>query len=153
MSSYVNFYLRINDLFVPIGSYSRNSKMYQTMYHYCPYGKIKALTKENLYEIINNDLETRIQNIKDFRAADEKRCEMIMQANNTLEEKMEAISDIMSGFDEMDTDIEELSFSADTLRVFSNIIEEFSYNNQFSNDYNHYLYAGIEADGTLENII
>ena len=152
MSSYVNFYLRINDLFVPIGSYSRSSEMYQTMYHYCPYGKIKALTKENLYEVIN-DLETRAQRIKDFRAADEKRCDMIMQANNALEEKMEAISDIMSGFNEMDTNIKEVSFSVDTLRVFSNMIEEFSYNNKFSNDYNHYLYAGIEADGTLENII
>ena len=90
MSSYVNFYLRINDLFVPIGSYSRSSEMYQTMYHYCPYGKIKALTKENLYEVIN-DLETRAQRIKDFRAADEKRCDMIMQANNALEEKMEDV--------------------------------------------------------------
>lgn len=152
MSSYVNFYLRINDLFVPIGSYSRSSEMYQIMDHYCPYGKIKPLTKDSLYKIIN-DLEDRKQKIKDFRIANEKRCDMIMQANNTIEEKMEAISSIMSGFNDMDTDIEELSFSADTLRVFSNMIEEFSYNNKFSNDCNHYLYAGIEADGTLENII
>ena len=152
MSSYVNFYLRINDLFVPVGSYSRSSEMYQIMYHYCPYGKIKALTQENIYEVIN-DLESKVQKIKDSRAVGEKRCEMIMQANNTLEEKIKAISDIMSIFNEMDIDIEELSFSTDTLRVFSNMIEEFSYDNKFSNDYNHYLYAGIEAEGTLENII
>ncbi len=154
MSSYVNFYLRVNDSFAPLGSYSRSSEMYQAMQARCPYEKIAALTSNDLLDIIHG-FEDKINHMKEVRKADEKRCELIMQANNPLDEKLQAVDDIESNFADMDDFIEELQFAADTLRVFRNMIEEFKYtdsSNKFSNDFNHYIYAGIEATGDLESV-
>ena len=154
MSSYVNFYLRVNDSFAPIGSYSRSSEMYQVMNYYCPYGKIWAFTPGKLLDIIK-EFTNKANRMKEERKEDEKRCEMIMQANNPLNEKMEAVYEIESNFEEMDLSIQELEFAADTLRVFYNMIDDFRYcgsSGTFSNDYNHYIYAGVEALGSLENV-
>lgn len=150
MSSYVNFYLRVNDSFAPIGSYSRSSEMYQMMQTRCPYEKIAALTSSDLLDVIH-EFENKINRMKEVRKADEKRCEMIMQANNSLDEKLQAIEDIESNFTDMDDYIEENQFAADTLRVFCHMIDEFRYTD-FSNDFNHCIYAGIEAAGDLESV-
>ena len=152
MSSYVNFYLRVNDSFAPIGSWSRSSELYQAMQNRCPYEKICAFDGADLMDIVR-DLEDKISRMKKVRESDEKRCQMIMQANNSIDEKMEAINEIESNFDEMDSFIEEVQFAADTLRVFYNMIDDFKFSDgKFSNDCDHYIYAGIEACGNLESV-
>ena len=153
MSSYVNFYLRVNDSFAPIGSWSRSSELYRAMEDYCPYEKLCAFDSATLMDVIHN-LEDKIDRMKEMRKFDENRCQMIMQANNSIDEKLEAIYNIESNFEEIDSSIEETAFAADTLRVFYNMIEDFRFSDdgKFSNDYNHYVYAGIEANGDLESI-
>ncbi len=155
MSSYANFYLRMNDSFAPIGCYSRNSEIYKAVDDFCFYGQIRAFTIEKLNEIINN-LESKINNIRKQDKIDEQHCQMIMQAaNNSIEAKMEAIYNIESNREERNEYVEELEFAADTFRVFLNMIDDFKYsslNQNFSNDSNHYIYVGIEACGDLGSI-
>jgi len=147
MSSYISFFVRVNDTFAPIGSWSRNSEMYQAMQDWCPYEKIRAFSFNDLMNVVK-ELEDKA------READEKRCQMIMQANNSVEEKMEAVNEIESNYEEMDSFIEEVQFAADTLRVFCNMIDDFKFAEiKFTNDYNHYIYAGIEVCGTLEEVV
>lgn len=156
MSTYLNFYLRVNNNFIPLGDYSRScSVMYNVVNNDVPYEKIRAITSEDLKGYINKLTEAagRIQKMKE---SDEKRIELIMNAANTpLEEKMEYVNEIQSNFMEMDELIKEYSFAADTLRVFLNMIDMFRYKDElyFDNDYNHYIYAGIEARGNMESIV
>ena len=154
MSSYVNFYLRINDNFAPIGSYSRSSSMYQAMSNVVPYEKIVALRPNQITEVIHN-LEESAARMRKVKENDRAMCDKIMNtANNSIEDKLSAIAEIESNFDEMDSYIEEVNFAADTLRVFLNMIDDFRYSDEcrFDNDYFHYIYAGIESYGRMEDV-
>lgn len=155
MSSYVNFYLRINENFAPIGSWSRSNQMYQVWQHILPYEKIMPLTYSRISDMIY-ELETSAARMKEAKTKDEASIKMIMDAANTsLEEKLNIVADIQSNFEDMDQYIDEINFTADTLRVFLNMIEDFKYSDEvvFDNDADHYIYAGIEAYGRIENII
>lgn len=154
MSSYVNFYLRINDNFTPIGSYSRSSSMYQAISNILPYEKIISLRPSQITEVIHN-LEESATKMKKIKENSQATCDKIMStANNSIEDKLSAIAEIESNFDDMDSYIEETNFAADTLRVFLNMIDDFRYSNDcgFDNDYFHYIYAGIESYGRMEDV-
>lgn len=155
MSSYVNFYLRINDNFAPIGNYSRSSVMYEVMRDVVPYDKIVALRSNQITEIIHN-LEKKMAKLKKDKENDQATCDKIMRiANNTIEEKLSAIAEIESNLDEMDSYIDEVNFTINTLQVFLNMIDDFRYRDDcgFDNDYFHYIYAGIESFGRIENVV
>ena len=152
MSSYVNFYLRVNDTFAPIGSYSRNNKMYEYMDCYCPYEKIRPFTVDDFIEIINS-LKDNKHNIKQARKTEKKHYTAIIQANNSVEEKLNALYESESSLKEMDKEIAEINFTINTLQIFCNMIDDFKYStSDFSNDYNHYIYAGIEACGDINSV-
>ena len=155
MSSYVNFYLRVNENFAPIGSWSRSNEIYQVMQYKVPYEKIRPLTSKEISSIIH-ELEDSAARIERAKAKDQESIKMIMDAANTsLDEKLEAVGQIESNFEEMDAYISEVNFAADTLRVFFNMIDDFKYSDElvFDNDYNHYIYAGIEAYGRMEDVV
>ena len=155
MSSYVNFYLRVNDKFAPIGSYSRSTEMYKAVSSQLPYEKIRALTAGDLMLYIR-DLENAADNVKIVCERDRSHISLIMNAENTsLDEKLDTVDDIEENCRECEDYISELMFAADTLRVFYNMIDEFKYYNEsgFTNDAEHYIYAGIEAYGNLESVV
>ena len=70
MSSYVHFFVRKNDVFAPIATYGRSSKIYYAFDQFAPYGKIRALTASNLrvadseYLDRAEDFENQIREIK-----------------------------------------------------------------------------------------
>ena len=153
MSSYVNFYLRVNDSFAPIGSYSRSNEMYQVVSRGVPYEKIVALKSRDITNFIKQ-LENSVEDVKKYYEKSKSRIPLIMNAENTsLDEKLATVAEIEQGFDAADEYISEITFAADTLRVFLNMIDDFKYSNSdFKNDADHYIYAGIEACGRLEDI-
>lgn len=155
MSSYVNFYLRINNNFAPIGSWSRSSQLYQHIHYNIPYEKIKPLTIEELEKIIY-ELDKDKQKFEKMKIEDEYRINRIMNAENTpLKDKLNAVADIESCFEDIDNTIKEYEYAIIALRIFGEMIDDFHYSSEitFDNDYNHYIYAGIEAYGRIENIV
>lgn len=153
MSSYVNFYLRINDLFISLGSWRRSSEMYQALRSESPYGKIRSFSYKDLLEIAT-DLNDKIDHLKEMKENDENQCQMILQANNSLDEKMEAINEIRNNSEEIDSIIKEVGITVATLHVFCDMIKEYKYNSvKLSNDCDHYVYVGIDANGDLESIV
>lgn len=155
MSSYVNFYLRMNNSFAPIGSYSRSNEIYQAIQHAVPYEKITPLTSRAFDEMIR-ELESKAQKMADAKKRDQERIALIMNAANTsLDEKLSAVAEIESNFADMDEYISDVNFAADTFRVFLNIIDDVRYsdNTYMDNDCDHYIYAGIEAYGRMEDVI
>ena len=154
MSSYLNFYARANNIFIPLGSYSRSSQMYQEINNSVPYEKIRAIKSQDLKDYINDlkESECRIQKMKQ---EDEQRIQLIMSAaNSSLQEKMEYVEEIQANFMEMDALIEEYVSAINTLQVYLDMIDQFRYSSMyFDNNYEHYIYAGVEANGDMESIV
>lgn len=154
MSSYVNFYLRVNDKFAPIGSWSRSSAMYRTWQGSMPYEKIRPITDEKLKYIIN-DFKDQISSLERHKADYEADISLIMNANNTpLEEKIDGVAAIREEISEINDEIEDFQYCISTMEVFCDMIEDYRYADdpKFDNDYNNYIYGGIEAFGRLEDI-
>jgi len=152
MSSYVNFYLRVNDVFAPIGSYSRNSEIYKAIEHYSIYGKIIPL-KYDMIKSILEDIEQSISNVQATIQKDNETCHLVMSSQNSLAEKLDTIHTIKDGIADAYKLIEELQFAYALFHIYEDILDEIEYGlKAVGTDSCHYIYFGIDACGTLEDI-
>ena len=62
MSQYVEFFVKRDDVFIPVGSYSRNNPMYQAL-DFAPYEKITLLDEGN-YNWGKEAFDREIENYK-----------------------------------------------------------------------------------------
>lgn len=154
MSSYANFYIRVNDKFAPIGTYSRSTDMYQNFYDILPYEKLVALTPLKLHDVI---LSTRkkISSFSEMINENQELRDQFLNAKNiSFEDKRIAVEEFNAGIRELEEEIENLQNVINYVRVLLNIIDDYKYSGiSFENDYEHYLYAGIEACGKMDEII
>ena len=152
MSQYVNFYLRVNNNFAPIGDYCRSSLIYKTFCDKLPYEKIirlTPLTLENLsyrLEAEQRDIVKRIQIL-------EQEIKDIWAANNSLEEKCELVAETRDLIEEMQEIIKEYDSAVSLIYTFIGMINTYRYSDvHFENDCEHYIYAGIESYGDIDSI-
>lgn len=154
MSQYLCVYLRVGDKFAPIGTYSRSTIMYQVFNHF-PYENIRAVRPTDLTKIMSHLREI----VEDYNKVLKKTLDsidMIINAANTpLEEKLETIDHYQDYAEEIKQIIQEAQDAMGIVSTYQDMIEAYHYSEaeeQFENDYFHYLYAGIEAHGTMENV-
>ena len=164
MSSYLNFYLRVNDNFIPVGSYSRSNEIYQEFRDIAPFEKIRAITEVDLDTGIF-DLTNKINKSKARVESCKEDIENILRANNTMEDKIGFINDTKEMIEEYKEIIAECEHWVAILDHFKDMIDEYRYAidypyededngvNKFTNDYNHYLYMGVEALGCIDSIV
>lgn len=154
MSSYANFYLRVNDKFAPIGTYSRPTDMYQNFYDILPYEKLVVLTPLKLHDII---LSTRkkIHSFSEMIKENQELRDQFLNAKNiSFEDKRIAVEEFNTAIHESEEEIDNLQNVINYVRVLLNIIDDYRYSGiSFENDYEHYLYAGIEACGDMDEIL
>lgn len=154
MSSYANFYLRVNDKFAPIGTYSRSTDMYQNFYDILPYEKLVVLTPLKLHDII---LSTRkkIHSFSEMIKENQELRDQFLNAKNiSFEDKRIAVEEFNTAIHESEKEIDNLQNVINYVRVLLNIIDDYRYSGiSFENDYEHYLYAGIEACGDMDEIL
>lgn len=151
MSQYINFFIKTkhNDV-VPLGEYSRSSEIYQAAKEYAPYERSTFLTEEILNCILSG-INEKINDYNNMLAANESRKADILAANNSLEEKMEELSYIYNGEDEIK---EELRYNKHAKSFFSflqGIIDEAEGTKFYSDpnrhiDHTKYIRFGIECD-------
>ena len=150
MSSYVHFFVRKNDVFAPIATYGRSSKIYYAFDQFAPYGKIRALTASNLrvadseYLDRAETFENQIREIKD-------RIQLIASFNNDLEDKLRAIEGEESFIAEIKADAEETAAAHMFIGFLRDIIAEVEYGSKYDPD--NYLYVGIDCgdeDGEVD---
>ena len=153
MSSYVNFYVRVDEKFAPVGSWSRSGKIYQALERRVPYEKIMNMTSDGLERVINS-LELEKKEVEEYIAAKQSKITMIMNEENTpLNEKLEAVESVVGYVNEAKEEIKDYEYAINILNGFTVMIEDYRWsNNQFSNDGDHYLYVGIDGRGTLEDV-
>ena len=152
MSMYVNFYLKSRDgKFNPIGSFSRNSEIYQTIYMGLPYEKVKPITESNLSRAVG-ELESKIiaanKQIEDYWQIIN---EQIPKWNNPVSEKIESIANYREAIKEKEQEIDEYRFAIGYFNSLIAIIDDIGYCDEYNKD--GYIYAGVEAgdeDGNVE---
>lgn len=151
MSAYIQFFVRNENAFMPIGVYSRNNTIYAYFDEYTPWEKIKPVSRGLLNKVrddINEDLAT-IQKRYD-RAKEMK--EWIATLNNSLEEKMEYIENTEEVLSECCEAIEQLTYTKHYLNFLDDVIESVEYEEHI--DHKNYLYVGIEVGNpTVDDIV
>lgn len=152
MSMYVNFYLKSRDgKFNPIGSFSRNSEIYQAIYQGLPYEKVKPITESYLSEAVD-ELERRVlatnKQIEDYWQIIN---EQIPKWNNPISEKMESIANYREAIEEKEQEIDEYRFAIGYFNSLIAIIDDIGYRDEYDKD--RYIYAGVEVsdeDGDIK---
>ena len=150
MSQYVNFFIRkqIKDetTFIPIGSFSRSSHIYQAITN-APYEKIRPLKYEELNDIIRElhaskrEYEDNIKNIENTIT------NTIPSFNNSIEEKMQEIQEQRGYIADISEDIVDIQFSIGYFRALQEIIYD---NSNSSSSRDDIIYYGVEIGSPTE---
>lgn len=149
MSAYIQFFIRHEDTFLPIGVFSRNNAIYQVFDGIAVWEKIRPIG-----EPILNDAE---KIVKEFISVSEKALaraneekSAIVVFNNTVEEKLQSINEYNSYIAEIKEDIKGLEAAQQYLWFLRDILEAIK-GTGFNKD--PYLYVGIEVEGKVEELI
>lgn len=155
MSQYVNFFLRCEDKFIPLFSFSRNSYLYGAFHTDAPYGKISAITSESLknaQKILLDTIETYQGRMASY--VEEQR--LIPSFNNSVEEKLIGLRDMDELISNVRDEMEELNAALGYCSVMDDILETAKYGEKVpvsTYNENSLLYCGIEiATPTLDDI-
>lgn len=139
MSQYLNFFARHNKEFVPIADYSRSTKVYSEVN--APYEKIRTIDETELRTIAERLRAGKIFAKTQIEAINRK-LKLISSANNSLEEKLDAIDSELEVIEEYEDDIQALDRYATELDFIANMA--------YDND----IFVGIEVgDPTKKDII
>lgn len=155
MSQYINFYLRVNDKFVSLGSFSSHNAVYTALSDRVPYEKITAINKDILDAgIAELDKEKEINNT--YLKKNAETMALVATFNNSVSEKMEEIDSLSHEKVELEIENRQIDVAIVYFAFLKDIIEDYEYDYKhdkgFYNDATEYIYAGIEATGDMESI-
>lgn len=91
MSQYIHFFTRVNNIFIPISTFPRDSAVYH-VFSAAPYEKIEKLTLDDIKraaDALENDCRYWDEQLQ----KNEHRKNIIATFNNSAEEKLKAIED------------------------------------------------------------
>ena len=149
MSAYIQFFIRHEDTFLPIGTFNRNNAIYQVFDGIAVWEKIRPIG-----EPILNDAEKIVKEFigvseKALARANEEKSAIVV-FNNTVEEKLQSINEYNSYIAEIKEDIKGLEAAQQYLWFLRDILESIK-----CTDFNKqpYLYVGIEVEGKIEELI
>ena len=140
MSSYVYFYLKKDDTWAMLASYSRNTAQYKAIEHEVPYGELVPLKPRIMSEIFAN-LSEELQSAKECKERNLKEIDTIAGMPNPVEEKLEAIYQCRSSIEWAEEEIESLS----VVRQFYSAMDEIIDTGNWRYKTDDYVWAGIEA--------
>lgn len=152
MSSYVNFFIRTNDVFIPIASYSRSTRVYK-IFEGMPYEKVAAISASRLKELSFEAQESTNYINRQIEKC-HRRKEIIATFNNTVDEKYEMICDIEREAEDWQYEKRETEAAEDFIQFLRSMIDEIQYNedkkvSEHIRDCDHYIYCGIEVSANL----
>ena len=142
MSEYMTFVVRKGDVFTPIYTCTRSSEVFQDMKSVAEYGFLTEVHKDELVGRIEHEKAYARDLEKDVEAIESNK-RLVAGWDNSIEDKMEALSQYDLARQEIRDRIEEARITATKLQFLYDIAEEL----EFFKDYTKKesgLYAGIE---------
>lgn len=150
---HINIYLRANDTFIPIGSYIEGTPIFNILNNYAPDLKLAALISQDFITFTNDAIE-RIEADKVSEEEERKTISTIMNSNNAIREKLKLIDEIEANIKNYENEINQLEYAKCIFSQFFgmiNLLEESGL--YFDNDADHYIYFGVDAIGSMENVL
>lgn len=153
MSQYTQFFIKTNDnIFYPIGTFSRNDARAAAINDILPYESIRPLTKSDCVEVID-DLEKELEAYKDSKRKYNNQIEWLKTATGNLDERLDRITEYFGYIKEID---EEMPYIYDAIGFYKGIMEiideaemDEKYGEGVEYGFNlkgdSYVYAGIEV--------
>ena len=144
MSAYIQFFIKVDGKFITIAEYSRSNMLYQVGSEAgAPWEKIR-LVSDNFKGYVRTLLKDQIEGYQASIKHYEELCATIAEMNNSVVEKMEALSDVRVDREEVE----------DELRHAEDMLADFNFMCRMAEDYNYPFYVGIEVgDPTEEDVI
>ena len=147
MSSYISFYLKVEDKYCTLGFYSRNCSEYRFFKDFVPYEKVGPLTLEKLADV-KEDVEFSIENKRKSIIRYSNDIELIKTFNNPVEDKMKLIENHLSTIEEIKEDLEADVSCLAFIHFLTNILTDIDYDvyaKSHGIKADNYLWAGIEV--------
>jgi len=158
MSCYTCFFIRRENDFVPIGSFSRNHSTARAFsdYHFeAPWEKISALTAKDIQEVIAGVMENKQFDLNTIDKYEKKIAE-IKSMDASLSERMEMIDEYRGYIEEVRDDYEEWDYAHNFLSFLLGILDEVRYSGYDEDkkyDVDNYIYFGLEIGHPTVNDI
>lgn len=143
MSSYLHFFLRDGDKFLPLATYGRGSQLYQIFDDAAPYAKIAPVTV-HILDRIKDDARSSIERSRAEISRIEDRIKLIGTFTNSVEEKLEFIHEEDDFLTEAREDIEEKNMAMTFISFLYDILDEARYGEE-GIDSESYVYMGVEC--------
>ena len=153
MSSYINFYLKVEDKYCPLWNYSRNSSEYYFFKSAVPYGEIKPITLESL-KGIKEDINFAIKNVEEHIENNYIKIDMIKTFNNSVEDKINQINDYLEFIEEEKETLKDYTDCINFVYRLIDMLDSIEYDpyaEKHGITKDNYLWVGIEA-GPNEDI-
>ena len=142
MSEYMTFVVRKGDIFTPIYTCVHSSEVFQSMKGAADYGFLTEIHKGELMECIEREREYARDLEKDIEVIEANK-RLLADWSNSIEDKMEALSQYSLAQQEIRDRIEEVRTTAAKLQFLYDIAEELEYFKDYSKKESG-LYVGIE---------
>lgn len=158
MSCYTCFFIRRENDFVPIGSFSRNNTIARAFsdYHFeAPWEKISALDTKDIQEIIAGVMENKQFDLNTIDKYEKKIAE-IKSMEASLSERMKMIDEYRGYIDEVREDYEDWDYAHSYLSFLLGILDEIRYSDYGEDkkyDVDNYIYFGLEIGHPTVNDI
>ena len=147
MSSYLSIYLKDpkNKKYILLHCVSRCDKTYQTFYDtfHFEWGKLKPMEAKDFDEWLTTiaaEKKLYEDNIIEYKA----KIEQIYKANNSLEEKLEAISEFEASIKDNEEELDYMIRPYAIVYSLQDIMENYSLSSLYKNEI--LIYSGIEVE-------
>ena len=149
MSAYIQFFIRHEDTFLPIGVFSRNNVIYQVFDNIAPWEKLRPISEIHLNDV-DSVIKGLIKEGEDALAREAEERKLIASFNNSVEEKLMALESHNEFIREVKDDIKNAEAAQRYVWTLRDILESIEYT-----DFNKqpYIYVGIEVQGRVEELI
>lgn len=150
MSQYIQFFIRCEDKFVPMCSYSRSNMIFRAFAYHAPYEKVTPITEhilraaKNYLKSEEDGIEAKIELYRDM-------IESIRHFDNDVDDKLEAINSVNADIGELKSELEEIRLA----KAFTDILDGILVSAKYRDDgdgcplanytEDTVLYAGIEV--------
>lgn len=148
MSQYTYIFLEKQNTFIEVSCTSRNSALSDLFGDYAPWEHIREVTYDDLqhiYEVASSILTNQKQYQKEL----EERIKVVATFNNSIDEKLDAWSDIDMSIDEAKEIIEELENAQYLVGLLQHIIYESRMNLKYDSTAPVHVYAGCECGSAV----
>ena len=143
MSSYIHFFVRKGDVFAPIATYGRSTRIFDC-FAGAPWEKIRAVSADELREA-SEGLRIDEPYIEQEIARAQNRIKTISSFSDSIADKLAAISDEEDMIAELRENLEELREAQSFVRFLRDVAAEAEYDGEGLRDIDHYVYVGMEC--------